>query len=66
MAQLSTLPSWMFIDGLPLNKTSPDPWQPNLDYGRTGGKLRDSSCGRGKGAPEALVTSARHDALKHK
>ena len=28
--QLSTLPSWMFTDGMPLDKTNPDPWQPNF------------------------------------
>eukprot|EP00908_Phaeocystis_cordata_P008310 Transcript_18968.p1 GENE.Transcript_18968~~Transcript_18968.p1 ORF type:complete len:605 (+),score=83.04 Transcript_18968:59-1816(+) len=43
--QLSTLPSWLFADGLPLNRTPADPWQPDLDYGTTGGKLRDPTCG---------------------
>ena len=43
--QLSTLPSWLFTDGLPLNRTPADPWQPDLDYGTTGGKLRDPTCG---------------------
>eukprot|EP01047_Picozoa_sp_COSAG01_P099548 COSAG01_NODE_29541_length_635_cov_0.875000_2_plen_172_part_01 len=41
--QLSTLPSWMLTDGKPINATNPNPWEPDMNYGRQGGTFRDKS-----------------------
>ena len=43
--QLSTLPSWMFTDGLNVSACPASPWEPCMDYGRKGGRLRDATCG---------------------
>ena len=43
--QLSTLPSWMFTDGMNISGCPESPWEPCMRYGRQGGRLRDPSCG---------------------
>jgi hypothetical protein len=43
--QLSTLPSWMFTDGMNISDCPADPWEPCMNYGRQGGHLRDKTCG---------------------
>ena len=43
--QLSTLPSWMFTDGMNISACPADPWEPCMNYGRQGGHLRDKTCG---------------------
>ena len=43
--QLSTLPSWMFTDGMPWSDCKGGPWEPCMNYGRQGGHLRDKTCG---------------------
>ena len=35
--QLATLPSWMLTDGKSINDTDPNPWIPDMNYGRQGG-----------------------------
>ena len=43
--QLSTLPGWMFSDGMPWADCDQDPWAPCMSYGRQGIAMRDPTCG---------------------